>query len=140
MSEQESPASKDIRADNPVFAFQKEFPSDCPPADAKPVEGIFYACHKNSPPSGEDFTTSAQRNVNRGKCECKRRSHSILRDVDDARGLVEKYKKMFSYISRGRLQPHHGALAETGHPGSESHCSFWRFANVSMVELFDEQI
>jgi hypothetical protein len=122
-----------------AFAFQDEFPANCPPPAATPTNGVFYACHKQNPPRGEDFTTAAQRNAYVGSCECRRRAYSILKSLDDARGMMEAYPGRFRYVSRGRVTEHHGVcLATAGR--FLSHYSLWRFASVSMHEIFSEQV
>lgn len=121
------------------FAFQNEFPDNCPPTEAAPAKGIFFICHRNRPPTDADFTTAAQRGCYVGQCECRRRSYSILKNREDALGLVEKSPQVFRYVSRGKLQAENGVCKATPSKNSRSHHSFWRYEDQSMRQIFDEQ-
>ncbi len=120
------------------FAFQDEFPSGCPPADAVARDGIFFACHRESPPSSSDFTTAAQRDAYVGGCECRRRAHSIWSDLKAAQGLLKSYPRRFKYVSRGKVKKIHGVHAPTS--ARATHHSFWRYEDVAMHEIFTEQL
>lgn len=133
-SQPDNPDPQTTAIDRP-YAFQDEFPPKCPPDDAKPTEATFYACHYDNPPSQKDFTTAAQRGVFRNSCQCRRRSHSIVLDLADARGLCKSYPDKFRFVSIGNLTKLHGVCAAT--PGSfPSHHSLWRYSSVSMHEIF----
>jgi hypothetical protein len=119
------------------FAFEKEFPPGCPLDGANPVNGFFYACHLAKPAGIKDFLTAAQNNRFKGKCECKRRSHSIMSSIEDARGLIDLCPLLYRYVSRGHLLEQHGFALHT--PGKyASHHSFWRYDDVSMSAIFCE--
>ncbi len=45
----------------PIYAA--DLPDECPPTDAKRETVVFYAAHRDNPPSDFDFTTAWQRNA-----------------------------------------------------------------------------
>lgn len=122
------------------FAFAEGFSANCPPSDAVPRTGTFYACHKENPPTNSDFTTAAQRGAFPDGCQCQRRSHSIVQDVKDAHGLLKACPRRFRHISEGQLKKSHGVCRPTPRPNIKSHYSLWRYADVTMREIFTKAV
>ena len=122
------------------YAFRDEFPSNCPPATARAIEGVFYVGHRYSPPGPDDLKTAAQNKRFQDKCECERRSYSVMKDLSDVRSLLELYPKRYRYISRGTIKEHHGVCLSTESRNHKSHHSFWRYESVSITDIFCESI
>ena len=113
----------------------------CPPPDATPVDGTFYAFHDFDPPSTEaDFTTAAQRGQHQGSNECLRRSNSVWSDLAELRACVARLKKLYPrrpfHISEGRIRREHGVVKDADKP----HCSFWASGTTSMHAIFNQRV
>ena len=62
------------------WIWPTDFPTDCPPGDARPTNGTYYHIVKSDPPGPRDFVSQyhknrrlAENNVNRGYATLARR-------------------------------------------------------------------
>ena len=112
----------------------------CPPRDALPASGVYYAFHDEDPPGEGDFMTAAERGAFPDKDECVRRSNSVWSDLTalqlKVQQLRERYPLRFRHISKGELGTEHGMLKPNGPP----HYSLWVCRKTSMHKLFREKV
>jgi hypothetical protein len=113
--------------------------SSCPPQDARPTDGTFYAFHDSNPPGPSDFQSAAQRNHYVGKDECQRRSNSIWSNLDALRKRIAPVRKrnplIWQFISAGDVKTTSGVVA-----GDGPHHSFWVCATTSMHAIFNRLV
>jgi hypothetical protein len=121
----------------PMF---EQLPAGCPPGEANNGEKVFFAAHRDAPPSDFDFTTAFYRNAYRADSECSRKSNSVMAEEGDIRHLVELVPKRFKYASRGMINPSHGVWMHTPENEYASHHSLWLCIGIRMHEIFNEQI
>lgn len=112
----------------------------CPPADAAPIDAIFYAFHACNPPDPSDFQTADQRGAYKWlKDQCERRSNSMFADLEEIRQKVAELERrhglVYQYISAGKVKKEHGLVKRTGRG---SHHSLWISARFSMHAIFTE--
>jgi hypothetical protein len=120
----------------PIFAG--ELPEGCPPATAAAGDVVFYAAHRDNPPSDFDFTTAFQRKAYKNSPECERKCNSVMADESHARHLLDAVPDRFKFVSRGHVQATHGVWEHSPAPGRESHHSLWLYVGVRMHDVFIE--
>lgn len=119
---------------SPMYA--EDLPGGCPPSDAKCEPAVFYAAHRDQPPSDFDFTTAWQRNVFPNATECERKSNSVMAREEDARHLLKLVPKRYRFVSRGAVTVQHGVWKHSGTNNFKSHHSLWVFRGVQMKDIF----
>ena len=63
-----------------------------------------------------------------------------MASLEDALGLREASPDVYRYISRGRVLPEHGLCLATPSKCYKTHHSFWRYASVSMHDIFKDMV
>jgi hypothetical protein len=125
----------------PEPQYADELPSNnCPPEAATKASGTFYAAHCSSPPDANDFRTAAARNAFSKQDECKRRGNSVMASLDDARQLCHAHPAVYRFVSEGVLKPEHGKLLENASGRYPSHHTIWRYAGVTMHDIFTKVV
>jgi hypothetical protein len=128
-------------SNTPTYSFDYLTGLDeCPPDDAAPADGIFYACHEFDPPGESDFRTAAQRGAFLQADQCYRRANSILKDRRDVESLMKRYKRVFKFASEGRITPPCGLVKSSPSNIGRSHHSFWVCTSTSMHAIFNKKI
>ncbi len=114
--------------------------STCPPAEAISEEKVFYATHEHDPPGGDDFATAFARKQFVRDDECRRRSHSVLLDEEDAAYLCEQGGRRHCHISRGTVKTVHGCHQATPTNRYTSHHSLWLRGGVDVTTIFTDVV
>lgn len=112
----------------------------CPPADATPKEGVFFAFHGSTPPDAGDFQTAEQSGAYVDGDPCKRRSNSIFDNLAAIEKKADRLRRKghtnCRFISAGRLSRESGVTQnDHGH-----HHSFWACGKTSMHAVFTERV
>jgi hypothetical protein len=115
--------------------------ASCPPREATPVTGTFYAFHGSDPPDESDFRTSHERGVVRAD-PCKCRANSIWSDLEALKRKIGHFKRsnarLFQYISAGDVCHEHGVCLPFD--VEPEHCSFWICGKTSMRAIFKNRV
>jgi len=119
--------------------FPDDWPSGCPPHDAVDPNGDFFACHKESPASADDFKTAAERGLHASRDACQRRGLSVCQTIDDAREIIRRFPRAFRFVSKGALAAEHGKIKRTDGPVF-SHHTFWKCRTLTFHQLFTQVV
>jgi len=119
--------------------FPDDWPLGCPPPDAVDPNGDFFACHKENPPSADDFKTAAEKGLHADRDPCQRRGLSVCRTADDAREVMRRFPRAFRYVSKGVVGAEHGKVKKTAGP-VPSHHTFWKCQTLTFQQLLTQVV
>lgn len=115
--------------------FYEALPDNCPPSAAEPANGTFFRLIANDEPTNQDFLSHRALNPSADYkvCECVARSISVFSDLKDADNLrktpLHRGKKIVSI----QLNSNAGVVQRRGK--LQSHHSWWRFKNFSILQI-----
>lgn len=109
------------------MSWPKFYPPNCPPADAKPANGVFFRLVKSNPPEPKDFIPHFKQFPNKAfECPCKASGISVNPDDGNAINLLKRipgYKKKL--VAVGELSPDCGVVLCTPIESNPSHHTWW---------------
>jgi hypothetical protein len=116
------------------WIWPTDFPTDCPPGDARPTNGTYYHIVKSDPPGPRDFVSQyhqnrrlAENNVNRGYATlCETMGLSTFADINDAVDCFHQYPQLGDKITRLTLGQEAGKVKATPRYFWESHHTWWK--------------
>lgn len=115
--------------------FPKNWPPDCPPAEAQDAQGEYFRVASNNPPGVDDFKSYAELGKLPKADPCKRVGLSLLRKFDDAIHQTELFPKHGKLIFRGDLNSSHGKTLLT--KGTlPTHTTWWPFEGIDRATPF----
>lgn len=117
--------------------FPNNFPSGCPPTDARSASGEVFRVVKNIELGPGDFLSLLElgRKVDADR-RCQAAGLSVYRDKRDAALCREKYPKLGRKIAHGVLRAEHGQVKSTPAVGGTSHTTWWPYEGVVRQEPF----
>ena len=108
--------------------WYEQLPSQCPPSDAVPCNGIFYRIAHGNPAANSDFFSQKRLKPDKiftgfGIDDCIVRSVSLFSDIDDAAKRLKLPKFRHANVAEVILTPKDGLIKKTFFT---SHYSWWR--------------
>lgn len=120
-----------------VAGFPPGWPSECPPADAKVPDGIFYRLVHRSPPASDDFVSYAEAGKQVPQdLACEARGLSLFTELADARHYLRKFPSLGRGIAFATLTDQHGKVKATPRKPAPSHSTWWPFTSTPRHSLF----
>lgn len=116
----------------------EDLPSQCPPADAIPVNGVFYRIAKGLPTESDDYFSQRMLQptkgfVGEGIDECIVRSVSLFQSPNEARKRLLLPKFRNQHIVVVELIPADGVIKKTFGP---YHYSWWRTKEFDYTKAY----
>ena len=116
------------------WIWPTDFPTDCPPGDARPTNGTYYHIVKSDPPGPRDFVSQyhknrrlAENNVNRGYATlCETMGLSTFADIEEAVDCFHQYPKLGDKVAKSTLRQVAGEVKATPRNFWESHHTWWK--------------
>lgn len=108
----------------------------CPPEDAEPANGVYFRVGRNNPPTNEDFKSQAELGRAHSGDECLRLGLSTLRDLTEAKHLIQLNRRLGSVIYKAELNSSHGKSKMTSSRQSPSHTTWWACSDIDRVSPF----
>lgn len=122
----------------PVFSG---YPPGCPLPEAVPADGQAFRIVESDPPTEWDFQSHHERGetprstLTRNQ-QCKWRSLSIYRTIEDARHHLRVFECEDSFIAAGTLTRWMGKTIPSPSRDRPSHASWWRADGVDWRTVF----
>jgi hypothetical protein len=115
--------------------FPADWPENCPPEDAVDANIEVFGCSKEFPPGKKDFKTAYEKNYKPDADPCLRRGLSVSITYEDAKKICEMFPRINKHIVSAQLTPGDGKIKKTKGP-VPSHHTFWKYGNLSFLEIF----
>jgi len=118
--------------------FPKNWPTKCPPADAKDADVVVYRTVRTDPPTNEDFLSWHEEGKEPkypGK-ECQACSVSVHRTQESAIHHREVCEYDGACIAVGVLNPSHGKTKDTPTRKFPLHVSWWPYEGIDRGAIF----
>lgn len=115
--------------------FPKNWPPECPPADAQDAQGEHFRVASNDPPGVDELKSYAELGKLTKANPCRRVGLSLLRSLDDAIHQTELFPKHGKLIFRGDLNSSHGKTLPT--KGTlPTHTTWWPYEGIDRAAPF----
>jgi hypothetical protein len=118
-----------------MMEFPRDWPADCPPADAEDAAGVVFRIVRENPPVADDFATHAETGRLPKAPACLRCGLSVFREMRDAEHQRALMPRLGRRIAMATLGSMHGKAMPTS--GMQpSHTTWWPYEGVDRARLF----
>jgi hypothetical protein len=109
--------------------FPEYYPEQCPPCDAKDVEGIIFRFTARNTPHQRDFISFYELKI---RDDCQSMGLSVFLSLEDCDEMKKKVPSMRKKkIASANLNNNYGKFANTPSTNSKRHMTWWVSCHLS---------